>query len=69
VSGPSVWTLIHVLGENINILYKTTEFSEFYLNSRIKVGVRNLEGENILEGENSNRISLKALATKRDGDL
>jgi len=46
-----------------------TEFSNFYLNYRINVCVRNLEGEHNLEEENSNRISLKAMATKRDGDI
>jgi hypothetical protein len=43
----------------------TIEFSDFYLSYRIKVFVRKLEGEHILVGENSNRISSKAMATKR----
>jgi hypothetical protein len=45
------------------------EFSNVYLNYRVKVCVRNLEGQHILEEENSNRISSKAMATKRDGDI
>jgi len=45
------------------------EFSKLYLNYRIKVCVRNLEGEHILEEENPSRISLKSMATKRDDDI